>query len=100
MAPRVRRGGVFTRYLTVGAAALLAMAPPTPAQAQKESEILRLQQVIATIVEKDSGMQKWFDDAYGYVVFPNVGKGAMTKAGLMYEAAVGGQGFKYEPVAG
>jgi len=68
----------------------LALAWATPAQAQKESEILNVQQVIATIVEKDPGMQEWFDDAYGYVVFPNVGKGAMGVGaahgnGLVYE---------------
>jgi lipid-binding SYLF domain-containing protein len=175
------------RYLTVGATALLAFAAATPARAQKESEILKVQQVIATMVEKDPGMQEWFDGAYGYVVFPNVGKGAvgvgaahgnglvykggdlvgkselvqvtvglqlggqsfveviffkdetafndftrgnfefaaqvsavaltagasadlaynkgvavmtMTNAGLMYEAAVGGQKFKYQPIGG
>jgi lipid-binding SYLF domain-containing protein len=174
------------RYLALSTLVLLALAWAMPAQAQKESEILKVQQVIATIVEKDSGMQEWFDDAYGYVVFPNVGKGAMgvgaahgnglvykggdlvgkseliqvtvglqlggqsfveviffkdetafkdftrgnfefaaqvsavaltagasadlaynkgvavmtmTKAGLMYEAAVGGQKFKYEPIS-
>ncbi|UCF19457.1 MAG: lipid-binding SYLF domain-containing protein [Gemmatimonadota bacterium] len=175
------------RYLTAGTTALLAFALATPAQAQKESEILKVQQVIATMVEKDAGMKAWFDDAYGYVVFPNVGKGAvgvgaahgnglvyksgdlvgkseliqvtvglqlggqsfveviffkdetafndftrgnfefaaqasavaltagasadlaynkgvavmtMTNAGLMYEAAIGGQKFKYQPIGG
>ncbi len=65
------------QLLTLGTAALLALALTTPAQAQKESEILKVQHVIATIIEKDPGMQEWFDSAYGYVVFPNVGKGAM-----------------------
>lgn len=175
------------RYVTMGATIAMAVALATPAQAQKESEILKVQEVIATIVEKDSGMQDWFDTSYGYVVFPNVGKGAigvgaahgnglaykggalvgkselvqvtvglqlggqsfveviffkdktafddftrgnfefaaqvsavaltagvsadlaynsgvavmtMTKVGLMYEAAVGGQKFKYEPIDG
>lgn len=114
------------RHVTLGTAALMVCALGTPAQAQKESEILKVQQVIATMVEKGPGMQAWFDDAYGYAVFPNVGKGAfgvgaaqasavatltlgasadsaynkgvavitMTNAGLMYEAAVGGQKFK------
>jgi lipid-binding SYLF domain-containing protein len=70
---------------------LLALAWAMPAQVQKESEILKVQQVIATIVEKDPGMQKWFDDAHGYAVFPNVGKGAMGVGaahgnGLVYES--------------
>jgi len=175
------------RYLTIGTTALLAFGLATPAKAQKESDVLKVQQVIATMVEKDAGMQDWFDSSYGYVVFPNVGKGAigvggahgnglvykggalvakseliqvtvgfqlggqsfveviffkdqtafddfargnfefaaqvsavaltagasadlaynagvavmtMTNAGLMYEAAVGGQKFKYEPIDG
>jgi lipid-binding SYLF domain-containing protein len=173
------------RYVAIAAMTLLAFGLATPAQAQKESEILKVQQVIATMVEKVAGMQDWFDSSYGYVVFPNVGKGAigvgaahgnglaykggelvgkselvqvtvglqlggqsfveviffkdetafkdftrgnfefaaqvsavaltagasadlaynggvavvtMTNAGLMYEAAVGGQKFKYEPI--
>ena len=69
------------RYLTVGTTALLAFTLATPAQAQKESDILKVQQVIATMVEKDAGMQNWFDSSYGYVVFPNVGKGAIGVGG-------------------
>ena len=79
------------RYLTLSAVVLLALVWAKPARAQKESEILKVQQVIATIVEKDPGMQKWFDDAHGYAVFPNVGKGAMGVGaahgnGLVYES--------------
>ena len=65
------------RYLTIGTTALLAFALATPAQAQKESQVLEVQQVIATMVEKDAGMQDWFDTSYGYVVFPSVGKGGL-----------------------
>jgi lipid-binding SYLF domain-containing protein len=69
------------RHLTIGTAAFLALVLATPAQAQKESDILKVQQVIATMVEKDAGMQDWFDSSYGYVVFPNVGKGAIGVGG-------------------
>ncbi len=175
------------RYVTMGATIMMASALATPAQAQTESKVLEVQEVIATIVEKDPGTQEWFDASYGYVVFPNVGKGGlgigaahgnglvykggtlvgkselkavtvglqaggqsfveviffkdktafddftrgnfefaaqvsavaltagasadlaynggvavmtMTKTGLMYEASVGGQKFKYEPIGG
>ena len=37
------------RYLTISTTALLAFALATPAQAQKESDILKVQQVIANI---------------------------------------------------
>ncbi|KPK56909.1 MAG: hypothetical protein AMS21_12215 [Gemmatimonas sp. SG8_38_2] len=69
------------RCLTVGMTALLALVLATPVQAQKESDILKVQQVKATMVEKDPGMQEWFDASYGYVVFPNVGKGAIGVGG-------------------
>jgi lipid-binding SYLF domain-containing protein len=175
------------RYVTMGATIMMASALATPAQAQTESKVLEVQEVIATIVEKDPGTQEWFDASYGYVVLPNVGKGGlgigaahgnglvykggtlvgkselkavtvglqaggqsfveviffkdktafddftrgnfefaaqvsavaltagasadlaynggvavmtMTKTGLMYEASVGGQKFKYEPISG
>jgi lipid-binding SYLF domain-containing protein len=60
---------------------LVGCALATPAQAQKESEVLEVQEVIATFVEKDPDMQSWFDTAYGYVVFPNVGKGGLGIGG-------------------
>ena len=69
------------RFLTVGTALLAGLVLSTPAKAQKESEKLEVQQVIATMVEKDPGMQEWFDSAYGYVVFPSVGKGAIGVGG-------------------
>jgi len=47
------------------------------AMAQKEKDLLEIQYVIATMTEKDSGMVKWFSEAYGYAVFPNVGKGGL-----------------------
>jgi lipid-binding SYLF domain-containing protein len=65
------------RYVTMGATIVMASALATPAQAQKESKVLEVQEVIASIVEKDPGTQEWFDTSYGYVVFPNVGKGGL-----------------------
>lgn len=65
------------RYLIIVTMALLPVAAATPAQAQKESDILKVRQVIATIVYKDPGVRSWFDEACGHVGFPNMGKGAM-----------------------
>ena len=67
--------------LSICTTAMLVFALAMPARAQKESDILKVKQVIATMVEKDPGMQEWFDSAYGYVVFPNVGKGAIGVGG-------------------
>ena len=49
---------------------------PAPAQAKSDAA-----SVIAKFKEKDSGMAKVFADAYGYAVFPTVGKGAIGIGG-------------------
>jgi lipid-binding SYLF domain-containing protein len=46
--------------------------------------------VIAKFKEKDPRVAKAFDDAYGYVVFPTVGKGAIGIGGAR------GKGWVYE----
>src|SRR5436190_1771438 len=65
----------------------------------------------AAFVKVDSLMHSLFDNAAGYVIFPNVGKGGIGvggaagngimvftqgKGGLMYEASIGGQKFSYK----
>ncbi len=50
----------------------------------------RAQEAIADFKKADPSMKIFFDEAYGYAVFPNVGKGAMgvgaaRGAGLVYE---------------
>ena len=42
---------------------------------------------------KSPQAQPYFANAYGYAVFPSVGKG-----GLMYEAAIEGQKFSFKPL--
>ena len=64
--------------------AALVLTPTTfaaPVEAQKEKDLQEIQYVIATMTEKDSGMVKWFREAYGYAVFPNVGKGGLGIGG-------------------
>ncbi|MHA4842949.1 lipid-binding SYLF domain-containing protein [Flavitalea antarctica] len=41
-------------------------------------------------IKTDPGLQKWFTDSYGYVIFPNVGKGGVIVGGA------GGNGTVYE----
>ena len=83
-----------------------------PNKEQKEEEEVKI--TITRFLEKDPGLQKFFDQAYGYVVFPNVGKGAYFVGGgygkgIVYEKGgsigyatiiqasvglqIGGQGF-------
>ncbi len=75
------------RLLTVaiGSVALVALALPASAQSHEE-----VQEVIRKFEEGDPGMQAWFREAYGYAVFPSVGKGAFGIGaargnGLVYE---------------
>lgn len=76
------------RRLTSGLMGLSALALITlPAGAQKEAEV---QEVIQEFQQKDPGIQAWFKDAYGYAVFPNVGKGAIGVGGAH------GNGLVYE----
>lgn len=76
------------RTFTSGLMGLAALALVSlPAQAQKEAEV---QEVIQEFQKKDPGLKTWFEDAYGYAVFPNVGKGGLVVGGAH------GNGLVYE----
>jgi len=61
------------RYL---AFVLLATGMPGVVAAQKD-----VPAAIAEFTKADPGLQKFFDDAFGYAVFPSVGKGAIGIGG-------------------
>ena len=65
----------------------LALLPVQPAAALAKSDAAS---VIAKFKEKDPGMAKVFADAYGWAVFPTVGKGAIGIGGAR------GKGEVYE----
>ncbi len=72
--------------LIVGTVAALTITV-APAAAQDEDEVA---EVIQKFQEGDPGMQAWFREAYGYAVFPSVGKGGIgiggaRGSGLVYE---------------
>ncbi|KPJ89786.1 MAG: hypothetical protein AMS18_12150 [Gemmatimonas sp. SG8_17] len=67
---------------------LVAVAQPVRAQTDEE-----VQEVIKKFEEGDPGMRAWFREAYGYVVFPSVGKGAIGIGGAR------GKGLVYEQKA-
>jgi lipid-binding SYLF domain-containing protein len=58
-----------------------------PASAQSHEDV---QEVIEKFEEGDPGMQAWFKEAYGYAVFPSVGKGGIGIGGAH------GKGLVYE----
>jgi lipid-binding SYLF domain-containing protein len=69
------------RLLTVAMLTLLVATIAAPAVAQTEKDLKEIEYVIATMTEKDSGMVGWFNNSYGYAVFPNVGKGGLGIGG-------------------
>jgi len=75
-----------TKVTGLTALAALLLATP-PARAQTDAEV---QDVIKQFEKGDPGMQGWFRDAYGYAVFPTVGKGAIGVGGAR------GKGLVYE----
>ena len=76
------------RLVMIGVVALfslLALAQPISAQSDED-----VQEVIQKFEEGDPGMQAWFREAYGYAVFPSVGKGGIGIGGAH------GKGLVYE----
>jgi len=66
-------------------AGLIVSIQPVLAQSHEE-----VQEVIKKYKDGDPGMQGWFRDAYGYAVFPSVGKGGIGIGGAH------GKGLVYE----
>src|SRR3954454_19893714 len=83
----------MNHILILGTVALLALGRPTApatgsaAAGRDESDVAA---VIAKFKEKDPGMARVFADAYGYAVFPTVGKGAIGIGGAR------GKGWVYQ----
>ncbi len=54
-------------------------APKT--EVSKEELTTRVQEVIRNMKARDPGMEKWFNDSYGYAVMPDISKGAIIFGG-------------------
>jgi lipid-binding SYLF domain-containing protein len=63
--------------------ATIALAAFTPLQAarQADKDAKDVAVAIASFKSSDKMLPKWFDTAYGYVVFPNITKGAVGVGG-------------------
>ncbi|HLV39599.1 lipid-binding SYLF domain-containing protein [Xanthomarina sp.] len=76
---------------TLIAVCLLLITVGVTAQNDKDKQVISdAENAKATLLEKDPGMEKFFDTSAGYVIFPNVGKGALIIGGSM------GNGVVYE----
>jgi lipid-binding SYLF domain-containing protein len=62
-------------------------------QTKKDKEIIDESKVAKqSFLETDKGMDKFFGSSYGYVIFPNVGKGGLGVGGASGNGAVYRQG--------
>ncbi len=76
-----------------GLAALFScLLSPAVHAAGKDKLHEDVQEVVALFKQKDTGISKFFDKAYGYAVFPNVGKGGIGIGGAHGNGEVYEQG--------
>ena len=62
-------------------------------QTNKDKEIISEgKEAEKSLLELDKGMDNFFNSAYGYVIFPNVGKGGLGVGGASGNGAVYKQG--------
>lgn len=86
------------RRIAVIAAATLTMtimigcAAPELAGAERDLMIQRVDQTIRRFKEKDPTIDTWFEDSFGYAVFPRVTKGAAGIGGAHGQGLVFKQG--------
>jgi lipid-binding SYLF domain-containing protein len=84
----------MARWTAVMTVLALVMAPRAAAQDQVDYELEKKQidvaQAIEQMTKEDPGVQRFFDESYGYVVFPSVGKGGFIVGGAH------GNGLVYE----
>ena len=73
------------KVAVIGVLALAGLPAMLPAQSEED-----VAETIAKFKEGDAGIQGWFRDAYGYAVFPSVGKGGIGIGGAR------GKGLVYE----
>lgn len=69
---------------------LFSVAALAQSEEKKKEVIAESKEAKVAFLEKDEGMSKLFESSYGYVIFPNVGKGGLVVGGG------GGNGVAYE----
>lgn len=76
---------------TMAMVCLMLFAMSSIAQNDKHKELMMdANKAKLALLEKDAGLQQYFDNASGYVIFPNVGKGGLIIGGAS------GNGIVYE----
>lgn len=84
------RWAVFAAGLSLAMIAMPRIVVGQETDYDLEKKKLEVTQAIEGMVQDDAGLQRFFDDSYGYAVFPSVGKGGFVVGGahgtgLVYE---------------
>ena len=84
------RWAVLTAGLSLAVIALPHRAAAQDVDYDLEKKKLEVDQAVQGMLADDAGLQRFFDDSYGYAVFPSVGKGGFVVGGahgtgLVYE---------------
>lgn len=79
---------------TLFAACMLSVALMTGcATSPSDDTLIRESEVtVARFIERDAGIKRWVDQAYGYAVFPDIGKGGLGIGGAYGRGIVFEQG--------
>ena len=80
-------------YMAGLALTVTGLMLPSAMNAQKNSKskmIMQSKEAKAAFIKSDAGLSNLFKNAYGYAIFPNIGKGALVIGGA------GGKGTLYE----
>ena len=72
---------IHRRLVTAACALAVTFAAATGQAAWDPEEEKKTQETIQKFKDKDPGMEKFFDGAHGYVVFPSIGKGGFIVSG-------------------
>jgi len=84
---------LFSAFLTTSILSIITISFLHGQSAEKKKEIKSdSQEAKAAFLKEDPGMSKFFNGSYGYVIFPNVGKGGFGVGGAAGNGAVYEQG--------
>ncbi len=72
---------VRTPALLLAATLLLAMLAGCASTPSNDTLISESRAAMASFVDRDPGLQRWIDQAYGYAIFPTIGKGGFWVGG-------------------
>ena len=75
------RWAVFAAGLSLAVIAMPHRVAAQETDYDLEKKKLEVAQAIEGLVADDAGLQRFFDDSYGYAVFPSVGKGGFVVGG-------------------